>query len=55
MKILTDIAKTELNITTLELRKSDALDFHELSVGQIKRALEKAYKAGQSDKNKGTK
>ena len=41
------IAKTELRIDTLETRNSDSLDFHEISVWSIKRALEKAYTYGQ--------
>jgi hypothetical protein len=42
------IAKQTLGIETLETRNSDDLDFHEISVWQLKEALEKAYKAGQS-------
>jgi len=44
--ILTSIARRVLNLDTLETRKSDSLDFHELSVWQIKEALEAAFKAG---------
>jgi hypothetical protein len=40
------IAKQQLSITTLETRKSDSLDFYEVSVWGIKAALEKAYQAG---------
>jgi hypothetical protein len=35
-----------LDIETLETRKSDALDFHDLAVWTIRAALEAAYKAG---------
>ena len=35
-------------LETLEERGRDALDFHELSVGQIRRALEQAYEAGRN-------
>ena len=41
------IAKNELNIPTLASRSSDQLDFHEVSVGQIKLALQAAYEAGR--------
>lgn len=42
------IASAELDIGTLETRRSDSLDFHEVSVWQIKAALEAAYEAGQA-------
>ena len=42
------IAAAELDIGTLETRRRDALDFHEVSVWQIKAALEAAYEAGQA-------
>jgi hypothetical protein len=41
------IARTTLDLETLETRNSDSLDFHEMSVWQIKQALEQAYRAGQ--------
>jgi hypothetical protein len=40
------IAKTDLGIETLDTRKSDVLDFHDLAVWSIRAALEAAYKAG---------
>lgn len=43
---LTEIATQILNLETLDTRKSDRLDFHELAVWQIKKALEAAYAAG---------
>lgn len=46
---LEEIAKNTLHINTLETRSSDELDFHELSVWELKAALEAAYKAGQAD------
>ena len=46
-KTLEKIAKETLKLETLETRKNDSLDFHELSIWQIKEALEKAYKLGQ--------
>ncbi|WP_449457919.1 DUF6900 domain-containing protein [Streptococcus suis] len=45
--LLTAIAQEELLIETLETRRSDNLDFHDVSVWSIKRALERAYQAGQ--------
>ena len=47
---LTEIATQILNLETLDTRKSDRLDFHELAVWQIKKALEAAYAAGQKAK-----
>ena len=47
---LANIAATILNLETLDTRKSDRLDFHELSVWQIKKALEAAFTAGQEAK-----
>ena len=44
---LANIARRVLWIATLEERKSDRLDFHDLGVGQIKEALRAAYRAGQ--------
>ena len=41
------IAKTVLNIPTLECRGSDDLDFHEFYVGQIELALRVAYEVGR--------
>ena len=45
--ILLQIAKNNLFIKTLETQNSDSLDFHDVSVWAIKKALEEAYKAGQ--------
>lgn len=47
-KLLTRIAKEELDIDTLEHRNLDALDFYDLGVGSIRRALEAAFKAGMA-------
>lgn len=44
--LLATIAREHLGITTLETRRSDALDFHDLAVWQIQAALEAAYRAG---------
>jgi hypothetical protein len=43
---VTLIARNALSIETLELRGRDSLDFHELLVTSIKRALFAAYDAG---------
>ncbi len=40
------IAREELGLETLDARHRDRLDFHELAVWQIKKALLKAYEAG---------
>lgn len=45
--LLTAIAQEELFVETLETRKSDNLDFYDVSVWGVKRALERAYEAGQ--------
>lgn len=44
---LAAIARQTLDIATLETRNSDALDFHTLSIWQIKTALQLAYQAGR--------
>lgn len=44
--ILDIIAREELNIITLRPRGRDALDFHDVGVVSLKRALERAYTAG---------
>lgn len=48
---LEQIAKEILNIPTLDTRKSDGLDFHEVSVWSLKKALIEAYKQGVKDLN----
>jgi len=45
-KILESIAQKHLDIETLQTRKSDSLDFHDIAVWNIKEALEAAFKAG---------
>ncbi len=47
------IAASTLCIETLETRKSDSLDFHEVAVWTIKEALEAAYLAGAETAHKG--
>ena len=48
-EMIAEIARRVLEIETLEERKSDSLDFHEVSVWGLKRALEQAFEAGQRD------
>lgn len=47
-KKLETIAKEHLFIETLETRNSDGLDFHEVSVWGVKKALEMAYELGRA-------
>ena len=47
-QLLTQIAQNKLGIETLETRKSDSLDFHDVAVWAIRSALEAAYAAGQA-------
>jgi hypothetical protein len=46
IKTIERIAREILRIETLETRKSDSLDFHEVAVWSVKEALETAYRAG---------
>jgi hypothetical protein len=43
---LADIAKKHLSLDTLDSRKSDRLDFHDLAVWSIEQALAAAFQAG---------
>lgn len=46
---LLEIARKHFtNIETLENRRSDALDFHDVAVWEVRAALEAAYRAGQA-------
>ena len=48
-KILTGIAQKNFsNVETLETRKSDDLDFHDVAIWEIKAALEDAFIAGMT-------
>ena len=46
-EILAAIAAETLKVRTLETRRSDALDFHDVAVWSIREALERAYAAGR--------
>ena len=50
-QILLAIAKKYLGLETLEQRRSNRLDFHDLAVWQIKEALEAAFAAGAASHN----
>lgn len=45
---ITRIAIEVLGLETLDTRRSDSLDFHDLAVWQIRKALEAAYEAGRN-------
>lgn len=47
-KTIEKIAREILDLETLETRNSDSLDFHDLAVWEIRKALEAAYEAGRS-------
>jgi hypothetical protein len=53
--ILTLIAQKHLDIDTLETRKSDRLDFHDVSVWRLRDALEAAFNAGVEQARKAKK
>jgi hypothetical protein len=42
-----EIAQRILRLDTLQTRKSDSLDFHDVAVWSIKEALEAAFEAGR--------
>ncbi|MBK6614168.1 hypothetical protein [Ottowia sp.] len=46
---IAEIARVHLHIATLEARRRDSLDFHEIAVWNIEAALEAAYLAGMVD------
>ena len=43
---LANVAREELGLATLEVRGRDRLDFHDLYIGRIKAALERAFREG---------
>lgn len=45
-QLLETIAREELFVPTLAVRGRDALDFHDVGVVSLKRALARAYAAG---------
>ncbi|AKJ30669.1 DUF6900 domain-containing protein [Caldimonas brevitalea] len=44
--LFASIARKHLRIETLETRNSDQLDFPEVAVWEVRRALDAAFKAG---------
>ena len=47
------IARKHLDLSTLETRKSDRLDFHEVSVWGVEAALNAAFEAGRASADEG--
>jgi hypothetical protein len=47
-KTLEQIARRRLGMDSLETRRSDRLDFHEVAVWNIAAALQDAYEAGKA-------
>ena len=45
-QVLTQLAQQHLGIETLQTRRSDSLDFHDVAVWCVRDALEAAFKAG---------
>ena len=54
-QLLTQIAQSKLDIETLETRKSDSLDFHDVAVWCLRDALEAAFNAGVEQGRKAAK
>ncbi|MBX3659497.1 MAG: hypothetical protein KF740_13770 [Ramlibacter sp.] len=49
-ELFTAIARQHLDIETLVERRMDGLDFHEVGVVGLRRALQAAYEAGQAQR-----
>jgi hypothetical protein len=54
-QLLTQIAQQHLRIETLEARRSDSLDFHDVAVWRLSDALEAAFNAGVEQARKAKK
>ena len=54
-QLLTQIAREHLSIETLETRRSDSLDFHDVAVWCVRDALEAAFNAGVEHAKKARK
>ncbi len=48
-KAISTVALRTLGLKTLDTQNSDRLDFHDLSVGSIRAALDAAYEFGYRD------
>lgn len=46
---ITKIAREQMGIETLESRKSDRLDFYDVAVWSVEKALAAAYDAGRNE------
>lgn len=55
MKILEKIAQEVLYVETLETRRSDSLDFYDVSVWGLKEALRLAYEEGKKAERRNQK
>jgi hypothetical protein len=49
-ELFKQIVRKHLSIDTLETRHRDSLDFHEVSVWQLTKALQAAYEAGRAER-----
>ncbi len=54
-QLLTQIAQSKLGVETLETRRSDSLDFHDVAVWGLREALEAAFNAGLEQGRKAAK
>lgn len=54
-QLLTQIAQQHLRIETLETRRSDSLDFHDVAVWCLRDALEAAFNTGVEQTRKAKK
>ena len=51
-KLAAQVAKDTLFIPTLEIQNRDSLDFHEVSVWQVQKALIEMYNEGKKESAK---
>lgn len=49
---LRGIAQRILHVETLETRKSDSLDFHDIAAWKLREALEAAFEEGRSTRRR---
>ena len=54
-QLLTQIAQSKLGLETLETRRSDSLDLHDVAVWGLREALEAAFNAGLEQGRKAAK
>ena len=47
-RLIEQIAKKNMNVETLKTRNSDSLDFYDVAVWSMKKALEEAFIAGMN-------